>query len=222
MKKLLIIGLATVGLFWGCSSEGTESGIISHTFVSTVGVFFGALVSALLSQEFKIRTPKETKRYVQSLSGGILMGYSAGLGFSSYTFDDGTSISCLVAVNALGSIVDPENGKIIAGPKKNGKIYDSLDLYINGKPEKRGFQNTTIGAIFTNSKISKVDCKRLAVAAHDGLALSVRPSHTSNDGDLFFAATTNEIESKLSIDQLFAATIKVTYQAIINAIKTSD
>ena len=67
-----------------------------------------------------------------------------------------------------------------------------------------------------------MDCKRLAVAAHDGLALSVRPSHTSNDGDLFFAATTNQIESKLSIDQLFAATIKVTYQAIISAIKNSD
>jgi len=153
---------------------------------------------------------------------GTKYSMQGGLGFSSHDFDDGTSVACLVAVNALGSIVDPENGKIIAGPKKNGKIYDSLDLYINGKPEKRGFQNTTIGAIFTNSKISKVDCKRLAVAAHDGLALSVRPSHTSNDGDLFFAATTNEIESKLSIDQLFAATIKVTYQAIINAIKTSD
>ncbi len=64
----------------GCLGSSIESGIISHTFVSTVGVFFGALVSALLSQEFKIRTPKETKRYVQSLSGGILMGYSASLG----------------------------------------------------------------------------------------------------------------------------------------------
>lgn len=64
----------------GCLGSSIESGIISHTFVSTVGVFFGALVSALLSQEFKIRTPKEPKRYIQSLSGGMLMGYSASLG----------------------------------------------------------------------------------------------------------------------------------------------
>ncbi|HCG91678.1 MAG TPA: hypothetical protein DEZ08_07580 [Dehalococcoidia bacterium] len=64
----------------GCLGSSIESGIISHTFVSTVGVFFGALVSALLSQEFKIRTPKESKRYIQSISGGILMGYSASLG----------------------------------------------------------------------------------------------------------------------------------------------
>ena len=33
-----------------------------------------------LSQEFKISTPKEPKRYIQSLSGGMLMGYSASLG----------------------------------------------------------------------------------------------------------------------------------------------
>ena len=64
----------------GCLGSSIGSGLISHTFVSTVGVFFGALVSALLSQEFKIRTPKEPKRYIQSLSGGVLMGYSASLG----------------------------------------------------------------------------------------------------------------------------------------------
>jgi len=64
----------------GCLGSSIESGIISHTFVSTIGVFFGALISALLSQEFKIRTPKESRRYVQSLSGGVLMGYSASLG----------------------------------------------------------------------------------------------------------------------------------------------
>jgi uncharacterized membrane protein YedE/YeeE len=64
----------------GCLGSIIGSGLISHTFVSSVGVFFGALVSALLSQEFKIRTPKKSKRYVQSLSGGVLMGYSASLG----------------------------------------------------------------------------------------------------------------------------------------------
>ena len=74
----------------------------------------------------------------------------------------------------------------------------------------------------SNAKINKVDCKRLAIAAHDGLALSVRPSHTSNDGDLFFAATTNQNQSKLSIDQLFAASVKVTYEAIVNAVEISN
>ena len=74
----------------------------------------------------------------------------------------------------------------------------------------------------TNAEISKVDCKRLSIAAHDGLALSVRPSHTSNDGDLFFAVSTGESSTKLSVDQLFTASMKVTYEAINNAINLSN
>ena len=166
-----------------------------------IGVGTGCTVGKLLGKDF-------------SMEGG--------LGFSSHTFSDGTIVSALVAVNALGSIVNPENGQIIAGPKRDGKIFDSLDLLVNGKPQKRGFQNTTIGTIMTNAKISKVDCKRLAVAANDGLAMSVRPSHTSNDGDLFFAFSNSQIDTKLSIDQLFGASIKTTYQAINNAIIESN
>ena len=72
--------LSGIGSLSGCLGSISSSGIISHTFVSTVGVFFGALISALFSREFKIRKPKEFKRYYQSLSGGVLMGYSASLG----------------------------------------------------------------------------------------------------------------------------------------------
>ena len=169
--------------------------------LGNVGVGTGCSVGKLLGSKY-------------SMNGGI--------GFSSFIFDDGTVVESLVAVNALGSIVNPENGEIIAGPKRNGKIYDSVDLYLKGKPEKRGFQNTTIGIIITNAKITKVDCKRLSIAAHDGLALSVRPSHTSNDGDLFFAVSTNDKPTKLSIDQIFTASMKVTYQAINNAVIQSN
>ena len=169
--------------------------------LGNVGVGTGCSVGKLLGSKY-------------SMSGGV--------GFSSHVFSDWTVVECLVAVNALGSIVNPENGEIIAGPKRDGKIYDSVDLYLNGKPEKRGFQNTTIGVVITNAEISKVDCKRLSIAAHDGLALSVRPSHTSNDGDLFFAVSTGESSTKLSVDQLFTASMKVTYEAINNAINLSN
>ena len=84
-----------------------------------------------------------------------------GIGFSSHDFDDGTTICALVAVNALGSVINPQDGKIIAGPKRDGKIFDSVDLLINGKPEKRGFQNTTIGTIITNAKINDLDAGKI-------------------------------------------------------------
>ena len=64
----------------GCLGASVGQGLISHTFVSTVGFFYGALVSALMAKEFKIRTPNNYKRYIQSLGGGIMMGFSASLG----------------------------------------------------------------------------------------------------------------------------------------------
>ena len=169
--------------------------------IGPVGVGTGCTVGKLLGNKY-------------SMNGGV--------GTSSYRFDDGTIVSCLVAVNALGSVFNPINGEIIAGPMKNKKIYDSIDLFLIGKNQKRGFENTTIGLIATNANLSKIDCKRLAIAANDGLALSVRPSHTSSDGDLFFGISTNEKATTLTQDQLFSASVKVTYEAINNAILESN
>ena len=74
--------------------------------IGPVGVGTGCTVGKLLGNKY-------------SMNGGV--------GTSSYRFDDGTIVSCLVAVNALGSVFNPINGEIIAGPMKNKKIYDSID-----------------------------------------------------------------------------------------------
>lgn len=69
-------GLADLG---GCTGRAMETGLFTHTFTTTVGVLGGALVAALLSGEFKVRVPRRPRRYVQSMGGGLLMGYGAGL-----------------------------------------------------------------------------------------------------------------------------------------------
>ena len=71
------LGLSVIG---GCAGRADESGIFTHTFAVTVGVLPGALVGALFAREFKLRFPQSARRYVQSLGGGIIMGYGAGLG----------------------------------------------------------------------------------------------------------------------------------------------
>ena len=64
----------------GCVANASEnSGIITISSAMTIGVIPGSLTAALLSKEFKIRFPKEIKRYIQSIIGGIMMGYAAGL-----------------------------------------------------------------------------------------------------------------------------------------------
>ncbi len=92
------------GLEEGYIAANNASKIFS---IGTFGVCTGCTVGKLLGNKY-------------SMNGGI--------GTSSYKFDDGTIVSCLVAVNALGSIFNPINGEIIAGPMKNKKIYDSIDL----------------------------------------------------------------------------------------------
>ena len=70
------LGMCDIG---GCAGRADESGIFTHTFAVTVGVLPGALVGALFAREFKPRFPQSARRYVQSLGGGIIMGYGAGL-----------------------------------------------------------------------------------------------------------------------------------------------
>jgi uncharacterized membrane protein YedE/YeeE len=70
------LGLSDLG---GCSGLSGTTGLFTHSFAVTVGVLPGALVGALFASEFKLRFPRNAKRYVQALGGGIIMGYGAGL-----------------------------------------------------------------------------------------------------------------------------------------------
>ncbi|SVB13848.1 uncharacterized protein METZ01_LOCUS166702, partial [marine metagenome] len=70
------LGLGTLG---GCSGISGVTGLFTHSFAVTVGVISGAFVGALFANEFKLRFPRNAKRYVQALGGGVIMGYGAGL-----------------------------------------------------------------------------------------------------------------------------------------------
>ncbi|NQW20119.1 MAG: YeeE/YedE family protein [Chloroflexi bacterium] len=69
-------GLSTLG---GCTGRSGEPGLLGHTFAITVGLLPGALIGALFAGEFKIRLPKKKRRYFQSITGGVMMGYASGL-----------------------------------------------------------------------------------------------------------------------------------------------
>ena len=71
------LGLSAIG---GCAARaGEATGFFSHTFAVTVGLIAGALAAALFANEFKLRFPRTARRYYQSLTGGLLMGYGAGI-----------------------------------------------------------------------------------------------------------------------------------------------
>jgi L-aminopeptidase/D-esterase-like protein len=119
----------------------------------------------------------------------------SGVGTASEVLEGGLVVGALVAVNAVGDVIDSRNGSVIAGPRgENGAFADTLDVLRRGRrrvPEG----NTTIGVVATNARLTKEQANRLATVAQDGLARAIRPVHTSADGDTIFALATGEVEA---------------------------
>jgi L-aminopeptidase/D-esterase-like protein len=126
---------------------------------------------------------------------GVLKG---GVGTASVTLSSGVTVGALVVVNAAGDAVDPDTGLpwlayqieefgLVAPPADQIAAY--ADRHIELSP-----LNTTIAVVATDAALSKAGCRRVAVAAQDGLARTIRPCHTPLDGDTVFALATGAIE----------------------------
>jgi L-aminopeptidase/D-esterase-like protein len=136
----------------------------------------------------------------------------AGIGTSSIEFN-GVVIGALVAVNAIGDVIDPMNGQIIAGLRSGL----TLDWMKDNPPRSAVKSNTVIGVIATNAKLNKVGATKVAQMAHDGLAQTIRPAHTMFDGDTIFTLATGEKEADLSTVGAFA--VEVMAESILRAVR---
>jgi L-aminopeptidase/D-esterase-like protein len=124
-----------------------------------------------------------------------------GLGIASLRSGD-LLVSAVAVVNAVGDVLD-ESGSIIAGARSasGGWVADEDDLrrmrITRVRPLKNG--NTTLVALLTNARVSKVDANRIAQRGHDGMARAIRPVHTSFDGDIVFALASGPVESSVDL-----------------------
>jgi L-aminopeptidase/D-esterase-like protein len=128
-----------------------------------------------------------------ALSGAI----KGGLGTASQVLPSGITVAAVVAVNSLGTVIDPRSGRPweirleLAGEFGNqGKRAVTLPQ----APLKAPAQNTTIGIVATDAVLSKVQARKIAQMAHDGLARAIRPAHTMFDGDAIFCLATGRRE----------------------------
>lgn len=129
--------------------------------------------------------------------GATTATLKGGLGSASAVAPTGHTIGALVAVNAVGSATIGQGPHFWAAPYEQGTEFGGLglppaisaeDLTVRFKGSAG--QNTTIAIIATDAALTKAQAKRLALAAHDGLARSLRPVHAPLDGDVVFAAAT--------------------------------
>ena len=114
-----------------------------------------------------------------------------GVGSASVSLSGGLVVAALAAVNAFGDVRDPSTGEIVAGPRlADGTLADSLEYLEEAARHMRwGVENTTLAVVATNARLTKPQVTKIAQMAHDGLARTISPVHTSIDGDLVFAAS---------------------------------
>ena len=139
---------------------------------------------------------------------GIEQAMKGGLGPSSVRLPGGLVVGALVVVNAFGDVID-ETGRVLAGTRDSpsGKrlINTALQMKAGVMPQGYSGENTTIAVIATNATLSKVEATAVARMAHDGLAQTIRPVHTSLDGDTVFALATGRVEGKTDLIGLAAS-----------------
>ena len=149
-----------------------------------------------------------------------------GIGTTSLISPSGVIVGALVVVNAFGDIVDPRNRRVLAGardPQNPDRLIDSTAMLKKGASMPgwdAGFQNTTLGVIATNVRLSKRETIKIAQMAQSGLARTISPVHSTVDGDLIFALSAGEEKEDVNTVGLMAEEAIAT--AVIRAVQKAE
>jgi L-aminopeptidase/D-esterase-like protein len=156
---------------------------------------------------------------------GKLFGFERGMkgGIGSASIKVGAvTVGALVAVNATGDIIDPTDGRIVAGTRgDDGRPRSATQAIARGELPARAVAGmaTTIGVVATDAVLTKAQANKLATMAHDGLARTIDPAHTMADGDTLFALATGACGKHAEMTVLGALAALVTARAVLNAVR---
>ena len=156
---------------------------------------------------------------------GIERAMKGGIGTASVRVG-AVTVAALIAVNAIGDVVDPKTGAVIAGARTadGRQRLDSMAALLRGELPARALAGmaTTIGVVATDAALTKAQANKLATMAHDGLAHSIRPVHTMTDGDTLFALATGTSGKPGDMTVLGAMAAEATARAVLNAVHAAS
>ena len=144
-----------------------------------------------------------------------------GVGTASITLDNGLTVAVIVVVNAVGDIIDPATGSVIAGVRTaDGRgLADARTLLRTGASnEPQSGANTTLGVVATNATLTKAEATKVAQMAQDGLARAIYPAHTPGDGDTVFSLAIGTFSGTASVSTIGALAADVMAEAILRAV----
>lgn len=154
---------------------------------------------------------------------GMERAMKGGLGSYGLQIGD-LKVGSIVAVNALGDIIDPESGEILAGllDEEGKRLVGTENIMAASYSERKNIfnGNTTIGLVVTNGIFTKAEANKIASMAHNGYARSIRPAHSIFDGDTIFTMATGRVEADINVVGFLAA--RTMERAVVNAIKSAE
>jgi L-aminopeptidase/D-esterase-like protein len=154
--------------------------------------------------------------------GGFDRAMRGGLGSFAIHMPNGLVVAAMVAVNAVGDIIDPDTGTLVAGVRgPDGKtLADARQLLRSGAfPQPQAGANTTIGVVATNAKLTKAELSRIAIMANAAFARTIYPAHTLADGDTVFSLATGHWDGRAEVTLIGALAADAMARAIIRGVQ---
>jgi L-aminopeptidase/D-esterase-like protein len=149
----------------------------------------------------------------------------AGVGSAAISLPNGLVVAALVVVNAVGDVIDPATGHVVAGARTpdGHALVDARKLVRSGALMRpmRSAENTTIAVVATNATLTKAQATKVAQMAHDGLARAISPAHTPWDGDTIFALATGAIPGEGDVMAIGPLAAEVMADAIVRAVRSA-
>ena len=153
---------------------------------------------------------------------GMKQAMKSGIGTASLTLGSGVVVAALIAVNALGDVIDPANGQIVAGARKapgSREFANSAVAMRHGlNPAPRG-GNTVLAVVATNARLDRVQTNKLAALASLGIARTISPVNTMSDGDITFAISVGK--ERAVLDEVGVAAAEAMAKAVLRAVRAA-
>ena len=153
------------------------------------------------------------------------MDYAMKTGIGSYAVQVGDlKIGAITVLNALGDIYDWKTGEQVAGFLTEDKTgLRSTMEYMSASTESKENKftgNTTLAVVVTNADFSKSQLCKIAGMAHNGLARSINPVHTSADGDSIYAVSVGNVDADQDLVGSLAA--EVVSEAVLRSVYRAE
>jgi L-aminopeptidase/D-esterase-like protein len=157
---------------------------------------------------------------------GMDRAMKGGLGTASIRVGE-LVVAALAAVNAMGDVIDPATGKVVAGARNDAgdEPADARRLVVQSRWTRgvplRSAENTTLAVVATNAAFTKSAMTKIAQMAHDGLARTIYPAHMPWDGDTVFALSTGRLP-EADLGQVGALAAEVLSRAVLRAVLLAE